>query len=754
MTRHTSFVLAGTLAALAASAAAQAPVHRQDTVVAFETEKGTIELELDSVRAPATAANFLRYVDGGFFDGGTVNRAVRRDNTVRHDVEIQVIQFQIDEARSRQAFPPIPLERTSVTGVTHVDGTISMARGGPDTATGSFSIVIGDQPEMDFGGRRNPDGQGFAAFGHVVRGMDVVKAIHASPTGKAGPYGTESLAPPIRILKAYRRTPAAAPAAQARTFDVVIANGRVVDGTGAPWFKADVGITGDRITAIGNLSSARALTRIDAAGQVVAPGFIDLLGQSEFNVLVDSRAASKITQGITTEITGEGASIAPVNEAMKADRKASYDHFGITQDWATLDEYFARLTKSTTAINVGTFVGSGGLRDYVIGKADRVATAAEMAKMKALVAEAMAHGALGLSSSLQYVPNRFSTTDELVELAKVAAAHGGIYITHQRSEANKVFESVDEVLAIAERADIPTEIWHLKTAYKANWGKMTEVLRRIEAARARGLRVSANIYPYDRASNGLEACLPVWVREGGTDAMLKRLQDPDTRARVKRDMDDPNAPFENQWFGSGGPAGVMLSSVLDPALRKYEGMSFDAIGKAMGKDPRDAAIDLVIADKAESSVIISIMRESDVIEAMRTPWVSFDTDSGARAEDGRLSESKSHPRAWGTFTRLLGKYVRQDGVLTLEEAVRKMTSQAAIRVGITDRGLVRPGMMADLVVFDPATVADRATFEQPNRYSVGVRHVLVNGKAVVANGAITNERPGRALRGPGYRGER
>jgi N-acyl-D-amino-acid deacylase len=561
----------------------------------------------------------------------------------------------------------------------------------------------------------------------------------------------------VALSVACGRTPhaptlsAGAPAGQARPFDVVIANGRVVDGTGAPWFRADVGITGDRIAAIGNLSSAPALARIDAAGQVVAPGFIDLLGQSEFNVLVDSRAASKITQGITTEITGEGASIAPVTDAMKAGRKASYDFFKIAQDWRTLDEYFARLTTSGSAINIGTFVGSGGLRDYVVGQEDRVATADEMARMKALVAEAMAQGALGLSSSLQYVPNRFSTTDELVELAKVAAAHGGIYITHQRSEGNKVLESLDEVLAIAGRADIPTEIWHLKTAYKANWGKMTEVLRRIEAARARGLRVSANIYPYDRASNGLDACLPVWVREGGTDAMLQRLRDPETRARVKRDMDDPNAPYENQWFGSGGPAGVMLSSVLDPALRKYEGLSFDAIGTAMDKDPRDAAIDLVIADKAESSVIISIMRESDVVEAMRTPWVSFDTDSGARAEDGPLSASKSHPRAWGTFTRILGKYVRQDGVLTLEEAVRKMTSQAAIRVGITDRGLVRPGMMADLVVFDPATVADRATFEQPNRYSVGIRHVFVNGKAVVAHGAITTERPGRALRGPGYR---
>ncbi len=560
---------------------------------------------------------------------------------------------------------------------------------------------------------------------------------------------TEPAAPPA--------TPPAAPAAPAvpsPSFDLIIANGRVVDGTGAPWFRADVGISGDRITAVGNLAHASTAKRIDAAGQVVAPGFIDLLGQSEFNVLVDSRAASKITQGITTEITGEGAAIAPVNDRMVADGKASYDFFGITHDWRTLDEYFARLGRSTTAVNIGTFVGSGGVRDFVMGKENRVATADELAKMKALVADAMQDGALGLSSSLQYVPNRFSTTDELVELAKVAAAHGGIYITHQRSEGNRVFESVDEVLAIAERADIPTEIWHLKTAYKANWGKMTEVLRRIDKARARGLRVSANIYPYDRASNGLDACLPVWAREGGTGAMLQRLQDPETRARVKRDMDDPNAEFENQWYGSGGPTGVMLSSVLDPALRKYEGKTFDVIGKTMGKDPRDAAIDLVIADKGESSVIISIMRESDVVEAMRTPWVSFDTDSGARAEDGPLSESKSHPRAWGTFTRVLGKYVRADGVLTLEEAVRKMTSQAAIRVGITDRGLIRPGMMADLVVFDPATVSDVATFQQPNRYSRGIQHVLVNGTAVLTDGAITRERPGRALRGPGYRAAR
>jgi dihydroorotase/N-acyl-D-amino-acid deacylase len=522
-----------------------------------------------------------------------------------------------------------------------------------------------------------------------------------------------------------------------------------VDGTGAPWFRADVGIVDDRIEAIGNLQTAQAKRKVDASGLVVAPGFIDLLGQSEFNVLVDSRAASKITQGITTEITGEGGSIAPVNDRMIADSKAPYEHFGVTLDWRTLDEYFKRLGRTKPAINIGTFVGSGGIRDYVIGKEDRPATAAELDQMRQLVSQAMEDGALGVSSSLQYVPNRFASTDELVELAKVASRHGGIYITHQRSEGNKIFESLDEIFAIAERADIPAEVWHLKTAYKANWGKMPEVLRRIEAARARGLRVSANIYPYNRASNGLDACLPLWVREGGTDAMLGRLKDPAQRERIKKEMDDPNAPYENQWYGSGGGSGVMLSSVLNNDLRKWEGMTLAEIGKAMGKDPRDAVMDLVIADRAESSVIISIMNEDDVRTAMRHPLISFDTDSGAQAEDGKLSESKSHPRAWGTFTRVLGRYVREEKLLTLEEAVRKMTSQAAMRVGLPDRGLLRKGMFADITIFDPATVRDEATFEDPKHYSTGVRHVFVNGHAVVADGKITDERPGRPLYGPG-----
>lgn len=545
--------------------------------------------------------------------------------------------------------------------------------------------------------------------------------------------------------------PAAAPAVAA-DFDLLITGGRIVDGAGAPWYLGDVGITGDRITAIGQLAGRGAKTRIDATNLVVSPGFIDMLGQSEFNVLVDGRAASKITQGITTEVTGEGSSIAPVNDRLAAAVKPQYDRFKVVLDFRTLDQYFARLEQQRPAINVGTFVGAGSLRAYVVGDRQRAASAAEIAEMQQLVETAMTHGALGVSTSLQYVPGRFASTDEIVELAKAARKHGGIYISHQRSESGQIIASLDEVFAVAERANIPAEVWHLKTAYKANWGRMPEVLKHFEAARGRGLDVTANMYPYDRASNGLDACLPLWVRAGGLDAMLARLKDPALRDRIKRDMDDPAAKdWENQWYGSGGGAGVMVSTVLDPALRQWEGKNLVEIGKAMGKDPRDAAIDLVIADRAETSVIISIMREDDVRLALSNPIISIGTDSGARAEDGPFSESKSHPRAWGSFPRVLGKYVRDEKLITLEDAVRRFTSRPAARVGITDRGLLRPGMKADITIFDPATIRDVSTFVDPTHYSVGIPHVLVNGKAVVLNGKITNERPGQPIRGPGYK---
>jgi N-acyl-D-amino-acid deacylase len=536
------------------------------------------------------------------------------------------------------------------------------------------------------------------------------------------------------------------------SFDVLITNGRVVDGTGAPWFRADVGITGDRIVAIGQLSDRDAPVRVDASNLVVAPGFIDMLGQSEFNVLVDPRAASKITQGITTEITGEGSSIAPLNDALAKSAQPQYDRFKITLDFRTLDQYFARLGRTRPALNVGSFVGAGGVRAYVVGQTQRAATPAEIDQMKALVAQAMEQGALGVSTSLQYVPGRFASTDEIVELARVARQYGGIYMSHQRSESSQIIPSLDEVFAIAERANIPAEVWHLKTAYRANWGRMPEVLKHFEAARARGLDVTFNMYPYDRASNGLDACLPLWVREGGLEPMLQRLKDPSLRDRIKRDMDDPNTKdWENQWYGSGGGAGVMVSTVLDPALRKWEGKNLVQIGREMGKDPRDAAMDLVIADRAETSVIISIMREDDVRAALAHPMMSIGTDSGSRAEDGPLSESKSHPRAWGSFPRVLGKYVRDEKLMSLEEAIRRFTSRPAARVGITDRGLLRPGFKADITIFNPAAIRDASTFEDPTHYSHGVEHVFVNGKAVVASGKITAERPGEPIRGPGYK---
>jgi dihydroorotase/N-acyl-D-amino-acid deacylase len=536
-------------------------------------------------------------------------------------------------------------------------------------------------------------------------------------------------------------------------YDVLITGGRIVDGTGAPWFKGDIALSGDRIVAIGQLAGRPARQAIDASGLVVAPGFIDMLGQSEFNVLVDGRAASKIMQGVTTEITGEGESIAPANDRMIREGKPSWDHFKVVQDFRTIAAYFARLeTRSRTAINIGTFVGSGGVRNCVIGRENTKSTPATLEQMKALVAEAMRDGALGLSSSLQYVPDRFNSTEDLVALAKVARSYGGVYLTHLRSESGLMNDAIDEAFQVAERAQIPTEIWHLKTAYKANWGKMPAVLRRLEEARSRGLDVTANQYPYTRASNDLDSCLPIWVREGNDSQMVARLKDPTLRDRIRIELDDPNATgWENQWYGSGGGDGVMVASVLNKDLRKYEGMTLTQIGQAMGKDPRDALMDLVIADQGQTACIISIMTEDDVRTALTHPLVSIDTDSGAKAEDGPLSQSRSHPRAWGTFARILGKYVRDEKLLTLEEAIRKMTSRPAARVGLQDRGILRPGMAADVTIFDPAAIRDVATFEDPNHYSVGVQHVFVNGRAVVLNGAITRERPGRPLRGPGYR---
>jgi len=532
--------------------------------------------------------------------------------------------------------------------------------------------------------------------------------------------------------------------------DLVLEGGRVVDGTGAPWFAADVAVRDGKIVAIGRLAKRPAKRRIDARGLVVAPGFIDLLGQSEYNVLVDGRAASKVTQGITTEVTGEGVSIAPLNQRLIDEERDTYEKYGVRPDWRTLDGYFKTLERRGTAINLGTFIGSGGLRSYVVGNEKRAATSTEIAAMQSLLEQGMREGALGVSSSLQYVPNIYSTTEELTALSKVAARYGGAYFTHQRSESSRIDSSLEEVFSIARDAKVRTQIWHLKTAYKPNWGRMPEVLKKIETARAEGLDVSANQYPYNRASNGLDACLPPWVREGGREALLKRLSDPATRERAREDMARETTDWENQYLGSGGPEGVMVGSVLSDKLKAYEGKTIAKIADDEKKDPRDALIDLVLADRANASCIISIMDEKDVRAALAHPLVSFGTDSPAKATDGPFSHEGSHPRGWGSAARILGHYVRDEKVLRLEEAIRKMTSFAAEAAGLSDRGLVKEGFPADLVVFDPQTVRDLATFEAPNRYSEGFRFVAVNGVLVVDGGKLTGKTPGRALRGPGW----
>ena len=539
--------------------------------------------------------------------------------------------------------------------------------------------------------------------------------------------------------------------AQQPPYDFIISGARIIDGTGAAWHYGDIAIRGDRIAAMDDLEKASANHRIDAHGLVVSPGFIDVQGQSEFNILVDGRAASKITQGVTTEITGEGSSIAPLNDRLVDELRPEAEKYHVDLDWRSLDEYFQHFQRAHPAINLGTFVGAGGLRNYVIGKDNRPATPAELEQMRQLIAQAMRQGAFGISTALQYVPDVFASTDEIVELAKVARSYGGVYFTHQRSESDVIFPSLDEVFDISQSANISTTIWHLKTAYDENFGKMPEVLRRIQSAREKGIDVAASVYPYTRASNDLIACFPSWVVEGGTEKMLARLKDPAQRARAQKEMNTPSSTWENQWLGSGGGKGVMLVHILNSDLHKYEGMNLEEIGLQMGKDPKDAAMDIAIADRGKSQVVISIMDEADVRAAVSNTLVSFGSDSEEQAEDGPLSTTKAHPRAFGTMTRVLAEYVRKEHDLTLEEAVRKMTSLAASRVGIPDRGILRPGMMADVTVFDPSTVQDIATYNDPLRYSFGVKFVFVNGKPVVSNGKITDERPGRALRGPGYK---
>jgi N-acyl-D-amino-acid deacylase len=538
----------------------------------------------------------------------------------------------------------------------------------------------------------------------------------------------------------------------APAFDLLIENGRLVDGTGSPWVRGDVGIRGGRIAAVGRLAGATAARRIDARGRVVAPGFVDMLGQSELTILVEPRLPSKIYQGITTEVTGEGGSAAPLNDAILAADRIGYEHLGLTPDWRTFGEYFARLERQGIGINLASYVGATQVRRMVLGDADRAPSPAELDRMRALVAQAMEDGARGLSTSLQYAPAPYAKTDELVALAAESAKRGGLYATHMRSEGDAIVPAIDEALTIARRARTAVEIWHLKAAGKKNWGRMPEIVAKIEAARREGLDVGADTYAYPAWFNTFSAFIPPWAHDGGDEKLIERLRDPATRARIRRDMEHPDGTWDDEWAEIPGPEAILVSVVQSPELRPLQGKTLAEVARLWKKDPIDALCDLLIADRAFTEVAVFGMAEPDVALALEQPWVSIDNDSQGTSPEGILGREHPHPRAYGTFPRILRKYVREEGKLRLEEAIRKFSALPASRLGLADRGVLKAGLWADVVVFDPATVRDVATFESPNQPSEGMDYVLVNGVPVIDDGKMTGALPGKVLRGPGWRG--
>lgn len=535
-------------------------------------------------------------------------------------------------------------------------------------------------------------------------------------------------------------------------YDLVIRNGRIVDGTGSPWYSGDVGIRDGRIAAIGHLGNAPARRTLDAAGKVVAPGFIDMLGQSELTILVDPRLPSKIFQGITTEITGEGGSIAPLDDAILAADRAGYEHYGITPDWRTLGEYFARLERQKIGINFATHVGATQVRRMVLGDADRQPSPADLDRMRVLVREAMEQGAVGVSTSLQYPPAPYATTEELIALASEAARYGGVYATHMRNEGEGILTALDEAVRIGREARIPVEIWHLKAAGKPSWGRMAEVVAKIEEARRSGVDVAADTYAYTAWYNSFSAFIPPWAHDGGARKLVERLRDPAIRARIRKEMETPSAAWDNEWHEIPGPEAVLLCTVKNPALRPFVGKTLAEIAKQRGKEPIETLFDILVEDEAFTYVAVFGMSEPDVSLALVQPWVSINNDSEGTSPEGRLGQGHPHPRAYGTFPRILRKYVREEKKLSLEEAIRKFSALPAQRMRLADRGVLKAGMWADVVVFDPETVRDLATFEDPNQLAVGMDHVLVNGIPVIENGKMTGALPGKVLRGPGWTG--
>jgi N-acyl-D-amino-acid deacylase len=553
-----------------------------------------------------------------------------------------------------------------------------------------------------------------------------------------------SLAPIVLLIWLFTAAAGPRPA-----YDIVIRGGTIYDGGGSAPYVGDVAIRGDRIVTVGRVSR-RGAREIDARGLAVAPGFINMLSWATESLIQDGRSQSDIRQGVTLEVMGEGWSMGPVNPEM---RRLAIERQGDIRypiPWTTLGEYLEHLQARGIATNVASFVGAATVRIHELGEGDVDPDSAQLARMRALVRQAMSEGAMGVGSSLIYAPGNFAETDELVALVSEAGRCGGMYISHMRSEGDRILQSVDELIEIARRANAPAEIYHLKLAGRENWGRLDEVVARIEAARAQGLRITTDMYTYTAGATGLNAAMPLWVQAGGQEAWIARLRDPAIRARVAEEMRRPGQGWENLFLGAG-PEGMLLAEFRNPALRRYVGRRLSEIARERGTTPEETVMDLIVEDGSRVGTIYFLMSEENVRRAVQLPWMSFGSDAGSIATEGVFLNENPHPRAYGNFARLLGRYVRDERLVTLQEAVRRLTSLPASNLRIDRRGALRQGYFADLAIFDPATIADRATFEAPHAYAVGMRHVFVNGVQVLDSGEPTGATPGRVVRGPGWR---
>jgi len=537
----------------------------------------------------------------------------------------------------------------------------------------------------------------------------------------------------------------------AAEYDILIRNGTIYDGSGKPAFKADLAIQGDSLAAIGNLTDAKGKIELDAKGLAVAPGFINMLSWANESLIQDGRSQSDIRQGVTLEVMGEGDSMGPLNDKMKQIVRDEQADIKYEVAWTTLGEYLDYLVKRGISCNVASFVGATTVRVHEIGFADRAPTPEELERMKALVRQAMEEGALGVGSSLIYAPAFYAKTDELIALCKIAAEYNGMYISHTRSEGSRLLEAADELIQISREAKIPAEFYHLKAAGKPNWDKLEKLLAKIEAARAEGLAITADMYTYTAAGTGLDATMPPWVQEGGLQEWIKRLKDPAIRARVKKEMQTPTDKWENFFIAAGSPEKIILVGFKNDKLKPLTGKTLAEIAKMRGTSPEETAMDMVIEDNSRVGTIYFLMSEDNVRKQLKKPWVSFGSDEGSLEPEGVFLKSNPHPRAYGNVARLLGKYVRDEKIVPLEAAIRRLTDLPAENLKLKRRGLLKEGYFADVVIFDPAKIEDRATFEKPHQYSTGVRDVFVNGVQVLKDGEHTGAKPGQVVRGPGWK---